>query len=831
MRSRDAKAEVPQSWRDRSRRAGGALLALTLALAGCSDDKKGDETPPPSTTPRYSAKLTRTSHGIPHITADSWGNAGFGQGYAFAEDHACILADQVLKVRGERARFMGAGELNANVASDFVHLALDLRSRATAALQAQPPEVHDFIDGYIAGYNQYLKDVGGPPGVKGWCAGKEWVRAIDEQDLMAHLLSLSLAASSTQFVSNIAAAVPPGTSGAGVRIDPVPLSSEKALASNGWAIGAERSASGKGMVVGNPHFPWEGELRLWESHLTIPGQLNIYGVSLMGTPGVLIGFNEHVAWTHTFSSGQRFSIYALPLIPGHPTQYLYNGAPRDMVKKTFGITVLQPDGSQLPLSRDIWFSHYGPIISPFGVEWNSSFALTYRDANLDNKVFINQFLAMDRAKSLQEFQQAYSSVQGIPWVNTMATDRDGNVWYADASATPNHSAAALDRWRRIVQNDSPPASPLNPLIATLAGAGLIAFDGSDPANEWVEAPGARDPGLVPFAGVPQLSRRDFVFNANDSHWLANPAAPLTGFSPLQGLSRVPQSLRTRMNLTLLTEQKSGGASGADGNFTLDELKGAILSNRSMSEELVRADVVQRCKARPTGGEARTDMSAACKVLESWDGRFDADSKGAVLWREFSVALSRSEPTRAGTFFAVDFNPDQPITTPNTLTPAPASGPDPVLTALETAVARLQQGGKAPDVALKDAQYHLRGTTRFGLHGGLGRDGVANVVTYRKSKTSADPTTPQGPILDAVSGLTTDGYVVNYGTSFLMAMEFTDAGPHAEAFLTYGENEDPASPFYSDQLQLFTQKQWRPIRYTDADIAADPARTEKTVTGG
>lgn len=816
----------------------GAALALALGVGGCdSDPKRSEPTPIVAPTPRYQATVRRTSHGIPHITSETWGGAGFGQGYAFAEDHTCILADQVLKVRGERARYLGAGPGNLLIASDLVHLALDLRTRAAAALAGQPTEVRDFVNGYVAGYNRHLADVGGTFGVKGWCQGQPWVRRIDAEDLMSHLLALSLAASTSPFITNIAAAQPP-TAGAtsGPTFTPVALPEESPLASNGWAIGAERSASGRGMVVGNPHFPWEGELRLWESHLTIPGQLDVYGVSLMGTPGVLIGFNADVAWTHTFSSGQRFSMYVLPLVDGDPMKYRYGDETRDITAREVSVSVLQASGAQQVVKRNVYFSHYGPIISlptPAGApvprifEWTPQYALTYRDANLDNKVFITQFLRMDRAKSLDEFKRTFAEVQGIPWVNTMATDRDGNVWYADASATPNHSPAALQGWGAALAN--PAASQVTLRIATLAAGGVIALDGSNPENEWVAAPDARDPGLVPFSRVPQLERRDFVFNANDSYWLANPAAPLTGFSPLQGLAGVQQSLRTRMNLKLLTEEGADGASGADGKFTLEELQEAILGNRSMSEELVRADVVARCKARPTGGAGGTDVSAACAVLESWDGLFNVDSSGAALWREVTSSLA-TQPELAGSYFSVPFDAAQPATTPHTLKAAPASGADPVVSAVEAAVAQLQRGGKAPGVALGEVQYHPRRGTRFPVHGGIGSDGVANVVTYRNSKSSVDPATPRGAVLNGATGLSADGYVINYGTSFLMTMEFTDEGPRAQAFLTYGQSGDPASPFYSDHLELFSRKAWRDIRFSAADIAADPALTEKTVQG-
>ena len=73
-------------------------------------------------------------------------------------------------------------------------------------------------------------------------------------------------------------------------------------------------ANGKGGLLANPHFPHEGNLRFWQSHLTIPGAMNVMGGSLQGMPGVInIGFNEHVAWTHTFSTARHFLIYQLAL--------------------------------------------------------------------------------------------------------------------------------------------------------------------------------------------------------------------------------------------------------------------------------------------------------------------------------------------------------------------------------------------------------------------------------------------------------------------------------------------------------------------------------------
>jgi acyl-homoserine-lactone acylase len=798
------------------------LLVSLLAL-GCS------ETAPPGssgTMPRYSATIRRTGDGIPHITSNTLAGVSFGQGYAFAQDNACTLLDQIVKVRSERARFLGPGPGNIHVQSDFAYLALGIYARAQGAYSRQTPVMQETLQGYAAGFNQYLSDVGAE-NVPGGCAGQPWVRPITGVDLMAHHLTVALLASSYQLIPYIVAAQPPGTGGQGIEVPPLEQLAalrRQDFGSNGWALGAERTANGRGMVLANPHFPWEGELRLWESHLTVPGQFNVYGAGVLGVPGVLIGFNESVAWTHTFSAGSRFTVYLLPLVPGSPTTYVYEGQPRQMTAREVKVQVRQADGSLQDVSRTYYSSHYGPIISVPGAEWNPQFALSLRDANLDNEAFIAQFNRMNKARDLTSFKQAFANVQGIPWVNTMAADAEGNVWYTDTSATPNLSPAALQGWQQALGR----GDPLTTLFYTQLG--IVLLDGSRSANEWQSEAGARSPGLVPYSRMPQLSRRDFVFNSNDSYWLANPQAPLTGFSPLHGLTGVPQSPRTRMNAVMLTEVREGGASGADGRFTLEELQGAVLSNRSLMAELLRADVVQRCQGQSTGmaGGQPVNIAQACSLLASWDGRFEATSVGAVVWREFLGAYTNAQVTNAGPLFSVPFSASEPVSTPHTLTPAPGAGADPLLDKLAEAVVALGRAGVALDKPLGEVQFSPRGGKRFPLHGGQSREGVANVVNYSNIKSTLDETADRGQLVNTRTSLSSLGYVINSGTSFLMTMEFTDEGPNASAILTYGQSANPASPHFSDQTERFSRKEWRKILFKEEDIQSDPGLEELVV---
>ena len=809
-----------------------ALLATATLLAACSsDDNTATPTtePPPSTTapvpttttaaPGYQASITRTEYGIPHIVADDWGSLGFGQGYAFAQDRACTLLDQIVKVRGERSMWFGAGDGDENLHSDLAYRHLHLWDGADDLFADQPDEILEMATGYAAGCNAELAE----EGPHGWCEGADWVQPITTTDLCANMRDILLFASSGVLIDQIATAEPPApaeagptdtatldsTAAAGVTAMPdLTGTAADALGSNGWAIGSALSEGGGGMLLANPHFPWEGEKRLWENQLTLTnGELNVYGVTLTGTPGVLIGFNDAVAWTHTVSAGHRMTLYELDLAAGDPTTYVYGDETRAMEGEDVSVDVLQPDGSIETVTRTMWSSHYGPMLDlPFG--WTTEKAYTLRDANIDNNDFIGQFLDMDRATGMDEFIEAHRTWNGIPWVNTMATSADGRAWYADTAATPNLSPDAIAGWQAAVAAGG--------TASLVLGSGAILLNGSDPANEWVDDSSAARPGILPFDQQPQLERDDFVFNANDSHWLANPAAPLTGYSPMTGPENSAQSARTRMNALLLTDPS---VRGDDGLMSLADLQGAWLSNRALHAEIARDQVVKLCDDQGVVlvQDKPFDITPACDVLRDWDGRLNPDSTGAVLWREFLAQFSGADLTQGGgVFYTVPFDAADPINTPNTVADNTT-----VVNALAQAILVLGERGWPLDIALGDVQFDGRTVTDpLGLPGGTNREGAISIVSCCSGANTL------GPLGDRDQ----PGYPVTFGNSFVMTLEFGADGPHAEAVLTYGQPDDPENPDFTAQMALFAGKEFRPIRFTPGDVEANAAGATQVVTG-
>lgn len=770
----------------------------------------------------HEAEIRWTTHGVAHIRSATWGGLGYGQGWACARDHLPTIADQIVKVRSERAKFHGAGPSDAHLASDLGYRALGVVERAAWLREQQPDWIRELISGYVAGYNRCVTEVLGDGSLPPWCQGAAWIRPIDELDMYAYLGDVALLASGRNLAQLIGWAQPPGDDG------PHPATPLEALgrptpASNGWAVGGDVTASGGGIVLANPHFPWGGEARFWECHLTLPGQLDVYGVSLLGTPGVQMGFNRGLAWAHTFSKGHRFTLYRMDLVEGAPTEYRYGDGTRAMTSTRHRVEVREADGSLRVVERDLWRTHHGPMLNVPLLGWGNEVAFSYRDANADNSVVLEQFLSMGMSTDVEQLRRSYHGLKGMPWVNTLAADHTGRAWYTDASATPALSPGATRRFLDRLDTD---------LIAALLHQNRIAMlVGSEPDDEWVEHPDARSPGLEPPHRLPELEVRDVVVNANDSHWQSHPTHTLDGFPVLCGLERTPRSMRTRQNLRLAR------ALAARGSVTLDDVLAALFDNASLSAELLRDAVVQRCRAAGVVHVAGVEraLDDVAEVLERWDGRFALDSVGGVLWREIIAGFPEAAWIDAGELFQVGFDPEDPIETPHSLAPAPEQGADPVIAAVGHALAALDHAGVAFDAPLGEVQWALRGERRIPVHGGGEAEGMLNVLAPvgALSSTSLEP-----PAAAAIAvpgrertGLADGGYQVSYGTSFLMAVELTADGPSGVGLLAYGQSGDPRSPHHADGTEAYAACAPRPLLFHDADIDADPNLRRQVLRSG
>ena len=823
-----------------------ALLSLVLlsGLTSCGSDKEGTSTltpqpAPPTAAPtlvafdtdgNLSANIRRTSYGVPHITGDNLQSVGFGSGYAYAQDNICILADQMVKIRSERSKYFGPDKVlgsgdSGNIISDFGHHALEVMTSATELYPSLSDNTRALIEGYTTGYNKYLMDTG-VDNIAPQCASQPWVTAITPIELTAYMFATSQYASSAQFL-DIAFLANPGDATEylpyiGMKADnsrsnefnnglsqvvngmKAPELDLGDLGSNGWGIGKDKTENGKGILLANPHFPHTGHLRFWQSHVTIPGVMDVMGGALQGFPVQNIGFNQNLAWTHTVSKSRRFVVYKLSLESGNRQQYNVDGEAKDIEKKTFYVEVNAGGGSSVLLSKDFYYSHHGLMIetpAAYGMSWTDSDAFTLRDSAAENIDMIDHWLAMNLATNLDEFQQAFKDFDGIPWVNTMYSDDQGNAFYIDKSRVHNFNETALT----LMATDPT-------LVGTRQAVGFDILPGNLSLFE--------PEGLNSYDQAPKLLNNDYVQNSNDSYWFTNSDDTLSDYSVLYGDANSPLSLRTRMGLKMLED-----SAGADDKFSAAEVEAALLSNRAYLAELVLADLLTQCTTQGTtpvvlSNNVSVDVSAGCTVLGAWDKRFNQESKGAHLFREFAFKFDSASQLTVG------FNPAMAATTPSTLTSNGSA-----LKSLAAAIKNVEASGFMLDATIADIQFTEKtmadGTasgTKYPWAGSKHTEGGFNVFSSSKSDNTLYPIHQYTPVVDVEtgkalkSGLTTDGYHINYGSSWMFVVGFTDEGPSANGLLSYSQSSNTDSEHNADQNKLYSETSGlRPLFFTEADI--------------
>jgi acyl-homoserine-lactone acylase len=810
------------------------LVAIGLALFGSPVRAHGlgVETASADTLPSETglrATIRRTTHGVPHILANDYAGLGYGFGYSIAQDNICVIADTYVTVDAQRSRYFGPdasytvggnGSVNNNLNSDFFYqriidngtienlLSLD-------APRGPRPEIKEIVRGYAAGYNRYLNDTGVENLPDASCRGAAWVHPITEIEVFRRFYQLGLIASQGVAIDGIGGAQPP----AGPVQQPTAAEQDRmigdleqklplgGIGSNALALGKDATDNGKGMMLGNPHFPWDGSERFYEAQLTIPGVMNAEGGMLFGVPLVLIGHTDNLAWSHTVSTGFRFTPFEEALVPGSPTTYIYDGQPRQMKADDVTVMAKRADGTLEPRTRTLYSTHHGPIFdSLLGLDifpWTEGHAFSMGDANANNFRYLNHFFEVNHAQSTNELDDILHRNQGIPWVNTLASDSAGKAYYADISVVPNVSNSKAAVCNTAVGN------------GTFQALGLPVLDGSRSACEWDTDPDAIEPGIFGPSHLPRLVRDDYVENSNDSYWLSNPNEPLEGFARIIGDERTERALRTRSGLVMI-EQRLAGTDGWPGNrYTLQQLQDTVFANRQYAGELWRDELADFCEATPTmtGSNGPVDVSAACPVLRAWDLHDNLDSNGAILFRRFASRALGAVPV-VGTpgLFTTQFDANDPVHTPSGLNVANPA----VEQSFADAVTDLRNAGIPLDAPLRGWQYERRGSERIPIHGGPGSVGVFNAINVGWVGSGSNPGYPNVP----------------HGSSYVYTAQFTggDCPVNTRSILTYSLSTNPASPYFADQTRMFSGKQWVDEAYCDDEIAADPNLQTTTIAG-
>ena len=589
------------------------------------------------------------SFGVPHIYAKTEEGGFYGFGYAQAQSHGNLLLRMYGESRARAAEYWG----EKYESQDKWLVANDVPARSVQWFRQQTPQMQKNLEAFAAGINAYA--AAHPDRI---AAEVKVVLPLKGVDIIAHaqrLMNFGYIASDRKVLS-----------------DP---SINEAGGSNAWAVAPSRSASGKAMLLANPHLPWApSQLTYYEAQITAPG-LAIYGATQVGLPVLRFGFNNDLGFTNTVNTMQGFTSYQLTL---EGNGYRFDGKVLPFKSETKSYKVKQADGTLKTVSFEQKSTVHGPVFTlPDGKT-----VIALKVAGLDRSGVLEQYLDMDKARDWATFEKALRKMQVVMF-NIIYADRAGHILYLDNGLLPKHASGDLKYWSAPVPGDT---------SATLW----------KDVHSYDDMPKLFDPAT------------GFVQNANDPPWLATwPRALDPKAFPAYVAPVGPMSQRAQMSVKLMTKTPK---------ISFDDFVSRKLTTTSLMAERMLPDLL----AAATGSND-ADVQAATALLEDWDHRFEPDSRAALLFETWAGIFAPRNFTDQSNY-AVKWTLDDPLETPRGL-----KDPAAAVAMLKQAVAKAKQLYGAIDRPYGDvSRFHI-GDVSVPANGGFGNTGVFRTITWGPMK--------------------------------------------------------------------------------------------------
>jgi acyl-homoserine lactone acylase PvdQ len=749
------------------------VLCCSLVLVGFWTSARADE--PSAATLAKSVTIQRDTFGVPHVYGPTDVSCVFGFVYAQAEDYFWQIEDSYLRALGHAAEVHGEKSLP----DDLVNRALEITKLSKAEYDRSTPKTKAICGAVADALNYYLAV---NPQVKPRLITRfePWHTLAFRRYVLYQSFIYNKSGLKAEDIVSAVQEVKGDKAGAidfpaGLRAELVAGESERQLlsehvGSNMWAIRPEKSASGKALMFINPHQPFFGPGQWYEGHVVSGEGWNLLGACFFGSPFPTIGYNGHVAWSHTVNNPDVVDLYAITFDKADPLKYRYGDGWKNATAWTEEIAVKGGSGRSVRKFR-FTKTHQGPIVAV-----KEGKPLAIRLAKLEEGGAIDESYAMGRSKSVAEFKEAMRPCN-LPMFNAVVADTGGNIFYVYNGAVPRRSTK-FD-WTKPV-------------------------DGSNPETEWQ--------GYLRFDELPQVEnpKCGFVQNCNQGPLCTTPVGKelrpgevdenpkAENFPPyLMATEREKDNPRSQISRRIL----HGTAT-----FTYEDWTRDGFDTRILEAELRIPDLVKDWETVSTKQPERgARLKEAVQMLKAWDCVSSIDSVPMTVFADaYDRVLKMVKEKDVQNF--------------------------PRIRALEATLAELEKVHGTWKVTwgeinrlqrIHGSQIDMEG------HGAFrddrpslpvaGAPGPLGVVFNFYTKPQEGQKRRYGLA----------------GHSFVGAVELAEQ-PRAKTILVFGESGNPASPHWFDQAELYAKRQFKPSWYARADVEAHSERHyhpgEESATG-
>jgi penicillin amidase len=543
--------------------------------------------------------------------------------------------------------------------------------------------------------------------------------------------------------------------------------------SNNWAVSGARSATGKPILANDMHLALFAPGIWYQIHEVVEGRLNVTGVAVPGTPFVVAGHNDRIAWGMTNVMNDDVDFYLEKINPSNPDEYEFNGDWRSLEIKKEVIKIRKAN----PVERELRFTHRGPIVSELKGIKDKAISMRWAGNDMSNEA--RSVYLLNRTSNWQEFKKAVRSFHALSQ-NIIYADVDGNIGLYCCAGVP------------------------------IRKLGIGVVPGETDEYDWK--------GYVPFEELPHVYNPPSGVVASANNKSAGDEYPYYVsylFDPGYRIDRIREMLAEKERLSV----EDSCRMQAD--------------VRSKLADKIMGDLLSAVKKPGDLGPAET---RALVLLESWDRRLTADSAAAVLFERLFGLLQKNliedelGEDLGGEYirtFAVQY-------TENILADKSAESVDDVRTAdiRETFVDIVQKSFRQAVAALEREQGRDPEFWQWGRPHRLRVDHPMGTVRLldRIFHLNRGPLPVGGsfhtvcPYLYPIG----DGFDSRFGASHRHVYSLAEWNDSVTVIPT-GESGIPASPYYCDQIKLYVENKYH-NDYVSRDLIEKTAKFRMTIRG-
>ena len=438
---------------------GGVILVVALLRASLPK-LDGEQRVPGLESP---VKITSDRYGIPTIVAHSRLDATLALGYITARDRLWQIDILRRRAAGRLSEILGKGALGVDRRQRTIGFA-----RAAKAIAANLPEDQkEILRSYASGINAYIKAAKVLPFEFLILRYQPEPWAVEDSILIILNIFQELTGDSEEderMLSIMAASLPPevvdfltpdtddyttvllGGKNAHRPIRPIPIKAltsirhtlsptdkktgmvrmQPHIGSNNWAVAKSKTSDGRAIVANDMHLGLSVP-NIWYRAALRYGDVEISGVTLPGTPGVVAGSNGHVAWGFTNIGGDFLDLVRLELNPENPDEYKTRAGWKrfEVVNET--IRIKGGKTVDHPVKLTVW----GPVSEtalmgqPVAIHWTA----------LEPQAVDIGLLYIDKAETLEDAIHVMNRSGGPP-LNAAMADNTGRIAWTYCGRMP-----------------------------------------------------------------------------------------------------------------------------------------------------------------------------------------------------------------------------------------------------------------------------------------------------------------------------------------------------------------------------------------------------------